>query len=132
MLDLDEFKEVNDRFGHAFGDFVLQGFAAFLRASVRAEDDVFRYGGDEFTLLLADTAAPEAVQVLSRLSAQAGALRFSRDRAQVEGIRFRAGIAVLPEDGRDAATLLRHADVALYFAKRTPNLYVACYRDVRG
>lgn len=130
MIDLDSFKQVNDRFGHAFGDFVLREFAGVLRRWVRAEDGVFRYGGDEFTLLLPDTTGEQAASLLGRLLDQTQSHRFANDRASILGIGFRAGIAVLPDDGSDAATLLHHADVALYRAKRSGGPCIACYREV--
>ncbi len=116
-LDLDHFKEVNDTFGHPIGDALLCGVAARLRTLCRPSDTVARLGGDEFAIILsslehdADLAA-FAKTVVAALSA-------SHD---VDGHRLvvgtSIGIATAPDDGLDADRLLRHADMALYAAKR--------------
>lgn len=68
MLDADNFKEVNTRFGQLTGDFVLAEIAALLKASIRGSDAVVRYGGDEFLILLPDTTAAGAANVLGRVA----------------------------------------------------------------
>jgi diguanylate cyclase (GGDEF)-like protein len=69
MIDVDQFKEVNSRFGHLTGDFVLAEIAKILKRSVRGSDAVVRYGGDEFLVILADTSAPDARAVVERIKA---------------------------------------------------------------
>lgn len=69
MVDLDNFKQVNTRFGHLTGDLVLSEFASLLKASIRGSDAAIRYGGDEFVIILADTKAAEAQRVVERISA---------------------------------------------------------------
>jgi diguanylate cyclase (GGDEF)-like protein len=69
MVDLDNFKQVNTRFGHLTGDLVLSEFASLLKASIRGSDAAVRYGGDEFVIILADTKATEAERVIERISA---------------------------------------------------------------
>jgi diguanylate cyclase (GGDEF)-like protein len=69
MIDVDRFKEVNSRFGHLTGDFVLAEIAKILRRSVRGSDAVVRYGGDEFLVILADTSGPDARTVVDRIEA---------------------------------------------------------------
>jgi diguanylate cyclase (GGDEF)-like protein len=69
MIDVDRFKEVNSRFGHLTGDFVLAEIAKILKRSVRGSDAVVRYGGDEFLVILADTSAPDARTVVGRIEA---------------------------------------------------------------
>jgi diguanylate cyclase (GGDEF)-like protein len=118
MLDLDHFKQVNDTFGHAGGDRVLLYFARALRRAVRAGDQAFRYGGEEFVLLLPKCDAQGALRVVSRIQED---LR-SRPISVVEGaptvVRFSAGIASA-ETANDlsVAELVARADAALYRAK---------------
>jgi diguanylate cyclase (GGDEF)-like protein len=116
FVDLDHFKEVNDTLGHDVGDALLQEVAKRLRASVRAEDTVARMGGDEFTLLLAETAARDDAAIVAqkimedfRNPVQAG--------AHLLFWQASVGIATYPDDGADAMTLLKAADSALYRSK---------------
>ncbi len=117
VLDLDDFKPINDRFGHPAGDRVLRAVAAVLRESVRSNDLVARWGGDEFLLLLPETGAEDARGTGERLVGLIGAL-------QVDGValpvRASIGLATLDaaDDGVDADALVRRADDALYVAKR--------------
>jgi diguanylate cyclase (GGDEF)-like protein/PAS domain S-box-containing protein len=119
-LDLDNFKELNDTLGHHAGDLLLAGLAERLQACTRDSDLVARQGGDEFLLLLADLAPHEAetviVGVLERVIA---ALEEPIDLA---GTPFRAhasiGVSRFPDDARDAESLLRNADTAMYRSKR--------------
>jgi diguanylate cyclase (GGDEF)-like protein/PAS domain S-box-containing protein len=117
FVDLDGFKVVNDRLGHATGDVVLQTVAERLRAGTRSSDLLARIGGDEFTLLVqdlprADDAALVARGLLDRLA------RPCTIHDHEITLSASAGIAVYPEDGADADELLRHADLAMYRAKQ--------------
>src|SRR5690348_234774 len=114
MIDLDNFKAVNDTRGHAFGDEVLKKMAARLRDGLRASDTAARLGGDEFAWILPGIAGRAAAQATVRARLAAAGRR--------TGVRCSAGIAVFPDDGADADTLLRHADAALYAAKRKRKL----------
>ncbi|MGH2896986.1 MAG: putative bifunctional diguanylate cyclase/phosphodiesterase, partial [Solirubrobacteraceae bacterium] len=115
LLDLDGFKAVNDRLGHAAGDELLRAVARRLAGSVREGDLLARLGGDEFTVLLADatvdTAAALAQRIIARLSAP-----FSVDGVEAI-VGASIGIALAPSAGEHADELLRHADMALYSAK---------------
>jgi diguanylate cyclase (GGDEF)-like protein len=117
FLDLDDFKVVNDSFGHAFGDRVLVELADRVRASVRAGDTVARFGGDEFVVLLdgvserAD-AAHVATKVLEALRAP-----FGLDGRLVT-VAASVGMSVFPDDGASGDELLRHADAAMYRDKQ--------------
>jgi diguanylate cyclase (GGDEF)-like protein len=106
ICDLDGFKSVNDRLGHAAGDAALQGFARTIETSLRKSDDAFRIGGDEFALLLPEATEDEAREVIGRI----------RDRLDV---RSSFGVAACPDDAADAQALFRLADEALYQAKRS-------------
>ena len=117
FIDLDGFKGVNDGLGHAAGDTVLQTMAERLRAGTRSSDLVARIGGDEFIVLVqnlarADDAALVARGLLDRLARPCRA-----DEHDVT-LSASAGISVYPEDGTDADTLLRNADLAMYRAKQ--------------
>jgi diguanylate cyclase (GGDEF)-like protein/PAS domain S-box-containing protein len=116
LLDLDRFKEVNDALGHGVGDAVLQAVASRLRDAMRTGDTIARLGGDEFAVLLVDADESTALQVAQRVRAalaepiDVGALSLD--------VGASIGIALAPKHGRDAATLLRRADLAMYAAKR--------------
>jgi len=118
-LDLDDFKVVNDSLGHAAGDELLRIVAQRLDRRRRASDLLARHGGDEFLLLLADIddADPERV---ARAAAE-GLLGVLSAPVQLEGTEFHVGasigVSLFPRDAGDAATLLRHADQAMYQAK---------------
>jgi diguanylate cyclase (GGDEF)-like protein len=118
LMDLDDFKKVNDTLGHHHGDAVLQHVARSLRAAVADDVTVARLGGDEFAVVVPRVAAAHAaVDVGERL------LRALRSPASVGGIRLEVsasvGVALGPEHGDDVAALLRHADMALHQAKNT-------------
>jgi diguanylate cyclase (GGDEF)-like protein len=108
LIDLDDFKQINDRRGHAYGDAVLRNVGDTLRRCSRTEDVVGRYAGDEFVTLLVNLNPDLAHVLVSRLS------RELRERAAPCSI----GAALFPRDGDDAASLLAAADRALYATKR--------------
>jgi diguanylate cyclase (GGDEF)-like protein/PAS domain S-box-containing protein len=116
FLDLDNFKQINDRLGHDIGDGLLKAISARLRGAVRGDDFVARIGGDEFCVLLQDIADPrEAAAVAQKLIQE---LRLSH-RIGKHDLQSGAsiGIACVPIDGEDVPTLLRLADTAMYRAK---------------
>jgi len=115
-LDLDRFKEVNDLFGHAAGDAVLQTVAARVTAVLAKNQMMARLGGDEFTILMprvrnSAEAGELAEAILEALRASGG------DTPETNSISTSIGIAICPNDAMDRETLLRHADTALYRAK---------------
>jgi diguanylate cyclase (GGDEF)-like protein len=117
LLDLDHFKRVNDQFGHAAGDEILTAFAGRLRSAVRASDRPFRYGGEEFAVLLLGVGAQGAVEAAWRI-VHATASRPLGERGRA--VSCSAGVASLRAvDGSDGCELLERADAALYAAKRT-------------
>ena len=115
-LDLDGFKSVNDRLGHAAGDRLLVAISERLKGVLRADDTLARLGGDEFVLLLTDLVEPkECQQALDRV------LAIVREPLQIEdstvAVSASIGVTVYPQDDVDADTLLRHADQAMYLVK---------------
>ncbi len=116
MLDLDGFKVVNDRLGHQVGNDVLRRAADILRVCSRIGDPVFRYGGDEFVILLSDTGRDGADTVAHRIAQALVQLRPNLVGDQI-ALAFSIGIAVFPADGETAELLIAHADEALYRAK---------------
>ena len=116
VMDLDRFKEVNDTFGHHTGDQLLEQLGQRLGSVLRASDTIARLGGDEFAVLLPTAALDEAQQIADRLL-QVLEQPFTLGGLQLE-IDASIGIALSPDHGHDADTLLRRADVAMYVAKR--------------
>jgi len=117
VADLDGFKQLNDRFGHACGDEALVAFANVLVESLRKPDDAFRIGGDEFAVLLAEATEEDTRQVVARVETLLQELDSGRERWAAD-ISASFGSAACPEDADDAQTLFRLADEALYDAKR--------------
>ncbi|MFO1330251.1 MAG: GGDEF domain-containing protein [Rubrivivax sp.] len=117
VVDLDFFKQVNDRHGHDVGDRVLCAFAELARSVLRADDLICRYGGEEFALLLPGARAEQAAERLRTLAQRFRALRFDGARGEPFGCSFSAGVAQAMDDEALAA-LLRRADIALYAAKK--------------
>ena len=117
FLDVDHFKQINDRFGHAIGDAALQLLARRLQSMVRDSDTVCRYGGDEFLVLLPEIVHPsDAATVAAKvLSAIAEPALLGK---QVLRLSTSIGVSIYPEEGGDAASLIAHADSAMYRAKR--------------
>jgi diguanylate cyclase (GGDEF)-like protein len=113
MLDLDGFKGLNDRFGHAAGDELLCDVAAALGQAMRAQDTVARLGGDEFCVLAPETDGPHTTPLARRIA------RTVADATRgVETLSASVGVAVYPEDGASATALLAAADERLLLAKR--------------
>jgi diguanylate cyclase (GGDEF)-like protein len=117
MIDLDDFKLVNDTFGHLFGDRVLNWTAERIRSTLRASDVAARYGGDEFAIILPDTDADAATSAADRIlvAFRDGAYE-SADRGPVP-VGVSIGVATHPADGRTAQDLIASADQALYQVK---------------
>ena len=125
LLDLDDFKQVNDTLGHAYGDALLRVVAERLTHSLRPGDTLARLGGDEFAILLPDDAGTEqALAVASRIEA------LLSDPIDLEGIALNAvasiGIAVFPEHANGATDLIQRADIAMY-ASKTSGARVTVY-----
>jgi diguanylate cyclase (GGDEF)-like protein len=114
LLDLDHFKQINDRFGHGAGDDALAAVGSVLAAGLRASDFAGRYGGEEFLILLPDTDSEGALNTAEKLRAAVQTVEV----AQVDReITASLGVATYPTDALDSDTLIRMADRALYSAK---------------
>jgi diguanylate cyclase (GGDEF)-like protein len=118
MLDLDHFKEVNDRHGHPAGDEALRVFSGVLRSCMRDGDLAARYGGEEFAVLLSRVEGPTALQIAERIRTRTESTLISLAPGVTERLTVSIGLAMAPEQGIERIPLLRVADEALYSAKQ--------------
>jgi diguanylate cyclase (GGDEF)-like protein len=125
MLDLDDFKSVNDRLGHQAGDDVLRAVAETIRGACRDSDLVFRYGGDEFTVLCPGTDDTGALGLAERIRAALEALPAGRERPAISRISASIGLATFPEYGPTPDEVLLAADRACFVAKRRGRRQIA-------
>ena len=116
FLDLDRFKTINDTLGHAIGDLLLKKVVERLKNCIREQDVIARWGGDEFTLLLPEISCREDASAIARRIIAVLKPGFNLQNRCLH-ISSSVGIAVFPEDGLDAETLLKNADAALYWVK---------------
>jgi diguanylate cyclase (GGDEF)-like protein len=115
LFDLDDLKAINDAGGHVAGDWALKNIAALARKAVRTSDNIVRFGGDEFALLLPETDSNRAALVAERLRRSVAGLGVPGGT----GVTISAGIASMPQDAITAAELIGIADRALYWAKQS-------------
>lgn len=128
MLDLDNFKDVNDTLGHDVGDTLLKAVAERLSGTLRKSDTVARFGGDEFVLIFPDMEViEEAIQVVQKIID-----RFHKpfliDTHQLV-VTTSIGIAVYPNDGMDEEILMKNADIAMYQAKQAGRARYQLYKE---
>ncbi|MFA5847677.1 MAG: diguanylate cyclase [Thermodesulfovibrionales bacterium] len=127
MLDLDNFKDVNDTLGHAVGDILLKATAERLSAALRKDDTVARFGGDEFLLIFPDlNVIEDAIQVVQKI-VESFRKPFLIDTHQLV-VTTSIGIAVYPNDGTDEGILLKNADIAMYQAKQAGRARYQLYK----
>lgn len=115
LIDLDNFKLVNDRYGHAAGDRVLKSLARMLKQRLRLSDMIGRYGGEEFVVLMPETDGSSALTVIDSIRERFAQVRHLADNAEFS-VTFSGGVATFQSMG-DAAMLSENADIALYQAK---------------
>lgn len=122
LLDLDHFKQFNDRYGHAFGDDVLRAFADAARRTLRSADQIGRYGGEEFLVVMPDTDIAAARAVIERLREAVKKLPVSNEATARDGaaqVTLSAGLASARDGETSIEEVVRRADLALYRAKET-------------
>ena len=125
MLDLDKFKEVNDKYGHLFGDEVLVHFVRLMNISFRPYDSLFRYGGEEFVVILQDVELPMALSILERFRNVVETYDFPQVGKKTVSI----GVIQMAA-GKLPSTLLDRADKALYYAKQHGRNRVCAYEHL--
>lgn len=116
MLDLDNFKDINDGWGHSIGDELLVAVSQRISSALRQGDTVARFGGDEFVILVAELGSNEAIAAIAEKVVKA-----------LQPV-FNIGVASYPQHARDAETLMSHADIAMYRAK-SMGRHAVCYFD---
>jgi diguanylate cyclase (GGDEF)-like protein/PAS domain S-box-containing protein len=126
FLDCDRFKHINDTLGHAIGDQVLRSIAKRLTTCVRESDTVSRHGGDEFLILLSEVDQPEDASVIAEKIVSSIAEPHFMAGHELS-LTASVGIALYPEDGQDAQSLIMRADTAMYHAKNTGRNRVGFY-----
>lgn len=127
IVDVDFFKKVNDKYGHVAGDEVLRGIADVLKKHVRGEDTVFRYGGEEFVIMLPDTNKESAIEAAKRINQAIEKNQFVINKRKKQSIQVTASIGVTSVEGHQIAgvkvtdmlipKIIAKADEALYYAK---------------
>ncbi len=126
ILDIDNFKDRNDRFGHLVGDVILRDIGRLLKSNLREIDIIGRYGGEEFVMVLSNTPKKGARGVAERIRQTIGVSRF-KAYDEIVDVTASLGISGFPEDGVDAEGLIDCADRALYRAKETGRNKVVIY-----
>jgi diguanylate cyclase (GGDEF)-like protein/PAS domain S-box-containing protein len=126
FVDVDRFKHINDSFGHSIGDRLLQSVAQRLLACVRSSDTVGRFGGDEFVVVLSEVSHGEDAAISAEKLLLALSQPYNIDAHSLH-VTASIGIAVYPDDGTDAETLLKNSDISMYQAKQTGRNRHYCY-----
>jgi diguanylate cyclase (GGDEF)-like protein len=126
ICDLDDFKKINDTHGHLSGDIVLQSFSQLITSTIRNQDVVGRYGGDEFMIILPDATAETAYNIIDRLRLQIEAMEIPILKDRRVKITASFGISTFPDDGMSSDDLLITSDERLYKAKSYGKNKIAC------
>ncbi|MHB1127006.1 MAG: diguanylate cyclase [Bacillota bacterium] len=119
MIDIDHFKKINDTYGHQVGDEVLCAFSRRLVREVRPIDEISRYGGEEFVIILPETSAQGALATAERIRSLIARQSIIDHNGQSVPMTISIGVSVYPEDGLSENELIRNADHALYAAKQS-------------
>ncbi|MDP2928566.1 MAG: GGDEF domain-containing protein [Candidatus Omnitrophota bacterium] len=128
MIDIDDFKNCNDTYGHLAGDLVLKDVARIIKENVREIDLAARYGGEEFSLVLPETDSNRAMLVADRIRKRIEEYAFSAYEERIK-ITVSSGLAVYPDDSREVFDLVEMADKALYAAKSSGKNIVCEYKE---
>ncbi len=132
MIDADNFKLFNDTFGHNVGDTVLRAVAERFLSSVRSEDVVCRYGGEEFVVILPDISPEKAEERAQEVRQAIQELRVSESGQTLGSVTVSIGVAMYPEDGRTIDALMQAADRSLYLAKSSGRNQVVLAAQLAG
>lgn len=126
LLDIDQFKEYNDSFGHLEGDKVLVRLGEIIKSCLRKMDTAYRYGGEEFTVILPETEGDEAATVAERIRAAVESDRFfPRSESEPVSITISIGVAEFDKD-EEVAVFVQRADKAMYLSKQAGRNRVSC------
>jgi two-component system cell cycle response regulator len=128
FIDIDHFKHINDRHGHQAGDYVLKEFVSYIARNIRKCDSIYRYGGEEFVILLPDTTERKAYTVVDRLRKGIGRKPISID-GTILNITFCAGINQIHDEAESIDQIISNADKAMYLAKKYGRNRVIAYNE---
>jgi diguanylate cyclase (GGDEF)-like protein len=130
MLDIDNFKEINDTYGHPCGDRVLEKLAEIIKANIRKTDILCRYGGEEFALIMPETKLEEAVikKIKEKIIERVASTAIEIDEDKFIKITLSAGIASYPKQAEDGKELIKKADIALYCSKENGKNQLTAYQ----
>ena len=131
MLDLDDFKDVNDTYGHPRGDMVLQQVAEKMRAVMRRGDLATRIGGDEFAIILVETGLEGAVVVAEKLRTELRQMSFEGDDGKIFHVTTSIGIVSYPQDANSMTDLMAGVDIGLYRAKELGKDTIGTFESVK-
>lgn len=118
FVDIDNFKAFNDTYGHLLGDKLLVDFSAILKQTLRKNDIIGRFGGEEFLIVTPETDKKGGMALAEKLLDAVHEHKFMGSKGEIAGISFSAGIASFPDDGKTLEDIIEKADVAMYMAKK--------------
>ncbi|MBI5375708.1 MAG: diguanylate cyclase [Candidatus Schekmanbacteria bacterium] len=129
MVDLDNFKEINDIEGHQAGDRILKHVANILIKSTRDCDQIARYGGDEFTIIMPETKKDSCLPIANRIKKEISRYKLELKNLHSFHLTLSIGVSGFPEDGETRPELIKKADKALYFAKSSGKNTIKIYSN---
>ncbi len=132
MIDLDDFKAFNDRYGHLVGDYILKEVAKKLKRVIRETDVLSRYGGEEFAIILPQTSTKEAKCVAERIKRSIEEMVLKNENTYLGKLTLSAGVSTYPFHGINETELIGAADKALYVAKNQGKNQVVTFGDLKG
>ncbi len=128
FFDIDDFKEINDRYGHLAGDDVLRQAAWTINDAIRTEDIAARYGGEEIVLILPETGKAKALILAERIRCRLENVELDHEGQQIK-LTISGGLATFPQDADEVTNLLQEADIALYRAKSAGKNNIVLYSE---